>query len=287
MTKVISCVSFKGGAGRSVSLANLAFQFAQKGHRVGCVDFDIEGGGLHKIFRVEDNVFDSIQQCLMDEEDYKSYSMGKEPPDYANPTVFRARLIVPVKDQTADDWASTSPPSGEIFLIQAKPDAEATGLVDTGMNLFYRFHQLLGSFGKVENLDYVFVDCRSGISNLGLPGLAYSDATLVFLRWAPQHCYGTEHLVKWYTSWLSAGGMQTHLVIVACAVFPGDIDKPGLQTYCDHCFGTTPHEVYILPYVERLRSSDALLWRPEDAEPAARYRELGGVVRRLLHGRED
>jgi MinD-like ATPase involved in chromosome partitioning or flagellar assembly len=48
---VITFYSYKGGVGRSFTLANVALLLARWGHRVLCVDWDLEAPGLHDYFR--------------------------------------------------------------------------------------------------------------------------------------------------------------------------------------------------------------------------------------------
>src|SRR6202007_1332076 len=55
IARIISVQSFKGGTGKSTITANLAVTLAQLGKRVGVVDLDLEGPGLHVIFGVADN----------------------------------------------------------------------------------------------------------------------------------------------------------------------------------------------------------------------------------------
>jgi MinD-like ATPase involved in chromosome partitioning or flagellar assembly len=53
LAEIVSFYSYKGGVGRSLSLANVAAVLAQRGKRVVCIDFDLEAGGLHTIFGVD------------------------------------------------------------------------------------------------------------------------------------------------------------------------------------------------------------------------------------------
>lgn len=48
---VVTFYSYKGGVGRSFTLANIAVLLARWGHRVLCVDWDLEAPGLHDYFR--------------------------------------------------------------------------------------------------------------------------------------------------------------------------------------------------------------------------------------------
>lgn len=51
MSKTITFYSYKGGTGRSMALANLAWVMASNGKRVLVIDWDLEAPGLHRYFR--------------------------------------------------------------------------------------------------------------------------------------------------------------------------------------------------------------------------------------------
>src|SRR5262245_57150851 len=48
--KIITFYSYKGGTGRSMVLANVAWILASQGKRVLTVDWDLEAPGLHRYF---------------------------------------------------------------------------------------------------------------------------------------------------------------------------------------------------------------------------------------------
>src|SRR6266487_2288897 len=48
--KIITFYSYKGGTGRSMVLANVAWILASNGKRVLAVDWDLEAPGLHRYF---------------------------------------------------------------------------------------------------------------------------------------------------------------------------------------------------------------------------------------------
>src|SRR5437588_6793085 len=48
--KIITFYSYKGGTGRSMALANVAWILASNGRRVLAVDWDLEAPGLHRYF---------------------------------------------------------------------------------------------------------------------------------------------------------------------------------------------------------------------------------------------
>src|SRR5712691_10016640 len=48
--QIITFYSYKGGTGRSMALANIAWILASNGKRVLMVDWDLEAPGLHRYF---------------------------------------------------------------------------------------------------------------------------------------------------------------------------------------------------------------------------------------------
>src|SRR5688572_7237328 len=49
--RIITFYSYKGGTGRTMALANVAWILASNGHRVLVLDWDLESPGLHRYFR--------------------------------------------------------------------------------------------------------------------------------------------------------------------------------------------------------------------------------------------
>lgn len=54
MSKIISVHSFRGGTGKSNTSANLSYQSAFRGLRVGVVDTDIQSPGIHVLFGMDE-----------------------------------------------------------------------------------------------------------------------------------------------------------------------------------------------------------------------------------------
>src|SRR5258708_26025756 len=51
MGEIVTFYSYKGGTGRSMAVANVAWILASNGKRVLVVDWDLEAPGLHRYFR--------------------------------------------------------------------------------------------------------------------------------------------------------------------------------------------------------------------------------------------
>ena len=59
--EVVTFFSFKGGTGRTMALANVAWILASQGKRVLVVDWDLDSPGLHKFFHpfLDADLYDS------------------------------------------------------------------------------------------------------------------------------------------------------------------------------------------------------------------------------------
>src|SRR5688572_14830113 len=51
MPQIVTFYSYKGGTGRSMALANVAWILASNGKRVMVIDWDLEAPGLHRYFK--------------------------------------------------------------------------------------------------------------------------------------------------------------------------------------------------------------------------------------------
>ena len=65
MANIISVHSFRGGTGKSNTVANLAVLMAARGKRVGVIDTDIQSPGIHVLFGLRaDDITVSLNQYL-------------------------------------------------------------------------------------------------------------------------------------------------------------------------------------------------------------------------------
>jgi MinD-like ATPase involved in chromosome partitioning or flagellar assembly len=165
---VVTFYSYKGGVGRSFTLANVAVLLARWGYRVLTIDWDLEAPGLHHYFRP---------------------LLSKVPKGG-------------VVDLAADFLAGAKRPSrhavrldlagGELSLLAAgRDDARYTGRVqDIDWEDLYR--QGFADFLEVcraewtENHDFVLIDSRTGISDIGGICTAHLPDRLVVLFTANQ-----------------------------------------------------------------------------------------------------
>src|SRR5262249_55191575 len=71
--RVVTFYSYKGGTGRTMALANVAWLLASNGYRVLTVDWDLESPGLHRFFhpflkdktlRSSDGIIDLVRRYV-------------------------------------------------------------------------------------------------------------------------------------------------------------------------------------------------------------------------------
>ncbi|MDS0133242.1 MULTISPECIES: CATRA system-associated protein [unclassified Amycolatopsis] len=146
---VITFYSYKGGVGRSFTLANVALVLARWGYRVLTIDWDLEAPGLHHYFRP---------------------LLPKAPKggvvDLASD--FRAGAERPARHAIRLDFAD-----GEVSLLAAgRQDADYTRRVqDIDWESLYRdgFAEFLERCRAewTAKYDFVLIDSRTGISDSG------------------------------------------------------------------------------------------------------------------------
>jgi hypothetical protein len=181
MSRVITFYSYKGGTGRSMALANVAWVLASAGKRVLAIDWDLEAPGLHRYF----------QPFLSDKE-----LRGQESQGIIDMAIdFAVRAATPPKsgEQRDEAWYDAQAdfskwrqklrwPSGEAIRLGPERKGEID-FVSAGrqgadyakrVNHFdwHSFYEKLGGGAffdaakrKFEKYDYVLIDSRTGVSD--------------------------------------------------------------------------------------------------------------------------
>jgi WD40 repeat protein/MinD-like ATPase involved in chromosome partitioning or flagellar assembly len=186
--KIITFYSYKGGTGRSMALANVAWILASSGKRVLTIDWDLEAPGLHRYFHpfladkdlsessgVIDFVIDFGVEAMT-----PTASQETLPADWYIPYANILRYAV------ALDWKF--PDGGALDFI---PAGRQGPLYASRVNSFnwQNFYDRLGG-GKfmdavrdhiAAEYDYVLIDSRTGVSDTsGICTVQMPDALVVF-----------------------------------------------------------------------------------------------------------
>jgi MinD-like ATPase involved in chromosome partitioning or flagellar assembly len=183
----VACYSYKGGAGRSTSAANLAVELARNGNKVAIIDADLTAPGLHYIFNVEEMT--KLDSYKGTHHLATGWLRAKE---FFTEGVF---FIDVGKLESNMEWGL---PEGAVvsFLASSpgqhpnvKNDAEKpAGIIDN----FESIKEELSTRGY----NYLIIDSASGITPISVTCFHCCDLLLVFFRWTLQHVRGTIECVE-------------------------------------------------------------------------------------------
>ena len=162
--RVITFYSFKGGVGRTMTMANVAYRLANKhGLRVIAVDWDLEAPGLHRFFGVSPKKAATAGGVL---EYFDAWRGAVERRDPAPPDVIN--WILPIKDK------KHSPKFGSLSLLLAGKIDDAYNGRLAALN-WQDFYKEGAGASAVETLrgqlagmaDVVLIDSRTGFTDAG------------------------------------------------------------------------------------------------------------------------
>ena len=203
--RIVTFYSYKGGTGRSMALANIAWMLACNGKRVLAIDWDLEAPGLHRYFR----------PFLLDAELGASEGLIDLIDRYAT------AAIAPIaKGQTpAADWyleyADFSdhvlgldfahfPPGGKIDLLPAGRQTDTYAVKVTSFN-WQNFYDRLGGGAFLEavkakarvDYDYILIDSRTGVSDTaGICTAQLPDSLVVCFTYNNQSIKGAAAVAR-------------------------------------------------------------------------------------------
>lgn len=170
MSKIISVHSFRGGTGKSNTIANLAALLASDGMRVGVIDTDIQSPGIHAIFGV---TVEHITYSLND------YLWGR---CSINDAVMEVTQALRINAPTL---------AGRVFLI---PASLKTGEIARVLREGYDVGLLNEGFQSLLvdlQLDVLLIDTHPGLNEETLLSIAISDALVIIMRPDQQDYQGT------------------------------------------------------------------------------------------------
>jgi hypothetical protein len=168
--KVVTFYSYKGGTGRTMALANVAWILAANGKRVLVVDWDLEAPGLPRFFSpfLRPERLDAAEGVIEMVQEYEwsaSRDTRRDPGWLAFYTNARQRAI-------SLDW-SGFPPGATVDLLTAGRQNHDYSVALNGMD-WDDFYERLGGGPFFEALrthmkyhyDYTLIDSRTGLSDV-------------------------------------------------------------------------------------------------------------------------
>ncbi len=249
MAKIVAVHSFRGGTGKSNTTANLACLLAQKGHRVGIIDTDIQSPGIHVLFSLDPN------DCPCALNDY-----------------LWGRCEI---SQTAYEVTPTADPasSGKLFLI---PSSIRTGDIARVIHYGYDVNLLKEGCQRLIRelpLDYLFIDTHPGLNEETLLSIAIADMLLIILRPDHQDYQGTAVTVE----------VGRHLEVPRMSLLlnkvPACFSREALTDQVAHTYGC--EVVGVLPHAEEmmtLASSGIFVVRYPDHHVSRELRTVTAMI---------
>lgn len=202
-TRFIAFYSYKGGVGRSLALANLAYVLAREGRKVLVMDMDLEAPGQHQtdLFLLP-SPGPGVVEMLTDYLDYRQHlNDGKTQAPY--------RLKLESYLRIGQTWqigreTAESAESGSLWLMPAgevdKPDYQEH-LSSLNWDRFYKeqgraWFQLLKNELRKREFDYVLIDSRTGLSDeFYITTLELADTVVCVTGYNRQNIEGTKRIL--------------------------------------------------------------------------------------------
>ncbi len=202
----VTFYSFKGGTGRSMALANVAWILAATGRRVLTIDWDLEAPGLHRYFRPflrDPDLSESkgLIDLLWEYSDLVLKPRKDWPTGVEDAVVFADpyRYIIPL------DWPLPDIDGCVHLLCAGRQDAGYGSQVrDFDWRAFY---ERLGGDGFIESLrtrldyDYVLIDSRTGVADTsGICTMQLPDQVVLCFTYNRQNIKGAEAVAEAITT---------------------------------------------------------------------------------------
>ena len=166
MARTVAIHSFKGGTGKSTISANLAIGLALKRKKVGVIDMDLEGPGLHVIFGID------------------PYGLPYTLNDVLTNGVQPERAAIRMNDRLKLD-------RGEVYFAPASVKVEEIlKSLRSGFELD-SFSNAINKLAERFGLDYLVVDTHPGLEDDTLLAMGVCDNLLIVSRLDQQDMFGT------------------------------------------------------------------------------------------------
>jgi len=168
--QVITFYSYKGGTGRTMAVANVAWILASSGKRVLMVDWDLDAPGLHRFFHpfLDESKISATPGVV---EIINNYALAAEEAG-ANPEEWYLEYGQVVHHAVSLEWREFPPDACLDFLSAGQQNRDySTALFSLDWDHFYhRLHG--GKFFRAmredmqQSYDYVLIDSRTGLSDV-------------------------------------------------------------------------------------------------------------------------
>jgi MinD-like ATPase involved in chromosome partitioning or flagellar assembly len=287
--QIATFYSYKGGTGRTMALANVAWILASNGKRVLAVDWDLEAPGLHRYFHpfLLDKECQSSPGVIDMVWDVSVSAMKLRKPD-SDPNWYRQYSDV-LKYAVSLQW--TFPNGGRLDLL---PAGRQSGAYAVRVNSFdwKNFYERIGGGGFLKAVresmrneyQYVLIDSRTGVSDTsGICTVELPDTLVVCFTLNTQSIEGSAAVTRSVVNEHQRRGRSLRIFPVPMRLEDGEKKKldAGLDYAREHfeSFASVPpgefdtywggvavpykrfyaYEEVLAPFADRAKQTQALL----------------------------
>jgi len=229
--QIITCYSYKGGVGRTMALANIAWILASTGRRVLTIDWDLESPGLHRYFapflhdrnlRGTPGVVDALM-------DYANSALRGDGP----PEGDALRELSDISRYATSLEGYVFPSGGLIDFVPAgRQSPEYSTVVSTfDWSVFWdrldgeRFLDAWATNMR-ENYDITLIDSRTGLSDsAGICTVQLPDTVVAFFTLSNQSIEGAAAVAGSIRAQSAQRGRTVRLFPVPTRVEDGEARK--------------------------------------------------------------
>lgn len=202
MAKVTTFYSYKGGSGRSMTMANVAWALATNGERVLAIDWDLEAPGLHRYFHpFLDDPEQATSEGLVDRIwAYIEYLSNASKPGYDR----NARFALAVCEDIVQPLELPTRSKGCLHLLGAGRQDEEYSAKVGGLdwsNLYARFdgeafiEHLIG--WARGSYTHILIDSRTGVADTaGICTAQVPDAVIMCFVYNRQSIEGSAAIAR-------------------------------------------------------------------------------------------
>lgn len=253
MPEIISIHSFRGGTGKSNTIANLAAMLAAAGQRVCVIDADIQSPGIHVLFGLEG---DAVTSSL-------------------NDFLWHGR---PIEDVALDVTPEAlRPNAGRIYLV---PSSIKPGEITRAMREGYDARLLTQGFRRLLtelDLQFLLIDTHPGLGQETLLSLVISNTLLLVLRPDQQDYEGTGITVR------VARELKVPNILLLVNKSPASLDPGALAGQIERVYGCPV--IAVLPHSDELMelASRGLFSIEQPSHPISeKYRDIASLIGRQV-----
>jgi MinD-like ATPase involved in chromosome partitioning or flagellar assembly len=222
MSKIISIHSYRGGTGKSNTIANIAAILASQGQRVGLVDTDIQSPGIHVIFGL---TADRIGSSLND------YLWGK---------CEISQTAYDVTDGLDGNL------TGKVFLVPSSNKvSEITRVLHEGYDAQILTRGLRKLMDELE-LDVLLIDTHPGLGEETLLSIIISHTLAIILRPDQQDYEGTDVTLQ------VARQLNVPNIVLIVNKLPSTLDSAAVKAQVEGVYGCPV--VAVLPHSDEMMS---------------------------------